>query len=188
MMREDLHGDVKPRFNGAPLQYVPGVINYRHEQGDRLLKFFTDVKSFMADRVRLDQLMTEHWGEIATNKDVLRLDPDFQRYAQLVMDGKLVVVTARDGDAMIGYFLAIVSKHLHYKDVLCATEDLHYVHPRYRGRGIGVGMIRATEAVLAQKGVRLLTVHVKLHSDHGPLLEAEGYNKLEMIYGKTLGP
>lgn len=162
-------------------------ITFRYEDGARLVRFFSDMTTFMADKIRLDELTKSHWGEIATNQEFLKLDLDHAKYVRLAETNSLVVVSAREGDAMIGYAVFVVSCHLHYKTVLMAMEDVHYIHPTYRGRGIGTGMIQEAERVLRARGVKILTMRVKLKSDHGELLEDLGFTPIERVYAKVLG-
>ena len=66
-------------------------------------------------------LLEAHWQEIALNKDIVPLDPDWDAYEQLEEEGKLFIFTARDGGQLAGYFVVIVAPHIHYKSTLFGT-------------------------------------------------------------------
>jgi hypothetical protein len=63
-------------------------------------------------------LLEKHWEEIALNKDVIKLNPDWDAYADLEDAGILKIFTARSDGKLIGYFVVFVKAHIHYKDHL----------------------------------------------------------------------
>lgn len=163
------------------------MIEYRHEFGMQLAAFFNDLRDHVGPQMRTHMLLSNHWAEIATHTDLMKLDIDYARYRQLVEKGALVVVTARDDNMLIGYVTFFLMYHPHYKTVLVASEDIHYVDPAYRHRGVGTGMLKKAEETLVGKGVRFATMRTKVHADHGALLRDLGYAAMETVYGKEIG-
>ena len=53
-------------------------------------------------------LFDEHWQEVALNKQVMILKPDWQRYEAMEQQGALLALGAFDGDEMIGYSVSFV--------------------------------------------------------------------------------
>ena len=80
----------------------------------------------------LQSLIELHWDEIALNKDVIKLNPDWERYEFLQEHGGVQCFTARDSGKLVGYFAVVTQANLHYKDHIFATNDVLYLHPDYR--------------------------------------------------------
>lgn len=131
-------------------------------------------------------LFSEHWKEIARNRELINLDPDWDRYIQMDEAGLLQVATVRDEDALIGYSIDIITPHMHYKNDLFAMNDVLYVRPEYRGKGAGVRLIKYSMEKMKERGVSVVHMHMKLSNDFGPLMERLGYNEIERIYEKVL--
>ena len=75
-------------------------------------------------RREIEPLLEEHWKEIALNKDKIKLNPDWRAYADLDSINALRIYTARKDGKLMGYFVVIVSKSLHYRDHLFANNDI----------------------------------------------------------------
>jgi GNAT superfamily N-acetyltransferase len=163
------------------------TITYRQVPPERIIEFFTDVKQQAENNKEIHDAFADHWTEIADHKDILKLDPDIKRYFYLLEHKKIVVVSAREGEKLVGYIIIFVSPHMHYQTVLFALEDIHYVLPEYRGRGIFKEILRTAEQVLTGMGVKFSTLRTKFKSDHGALFEELGYVPIEAIYMKRLG-
>lgn len=131
-------------------------------------------------------LLWAHWREVALNKDIIPLDPDWDAYERLEDDGKLRIFTARDGIKLVGYFVVIVSSHLHYKSTLFAENDLIYLDPDYRKGHVAARLIRFAEKCLREDGVTVLMINTKDHRPFDPLLVRSGYGLVERVYGKRL--
>jgi GNAT superfamily N-acetyltransferase len=79
----------------------------------------------------------------------------------------------------------MVYHHLHYKHVLVAEDDVFYLTPTMRGRGIGQRMREFAVETLKERGVRLVLARVK-PSIPQPHLEKLGYSVMETVYAKVL--
>lgn len=131
-------------------------------------------------------LLVRHWREIALNHADVPLDIDEQRYADLDESGALHIVTARRGGQLIGYHVAIVSGHLHYKSTLHGITDVYWIAPECRAGRTGLRLFEAVERELKALGVRKLFTATKLHLDQGPLFERLGYRPVERLYAKLI--
>lgn len=127
-------------------------------------------------------LIVAHWQEIAKNKHLLRLNPDENVYEELDRQNKLLLVTARDGDKLVGYFLWFLVNHTHYKHVLTAEEDLHFLLPNYRGRGLGFQLMQAACDAARERGAELLIVREKIGHEHPTLWKRLGFVPTDVIY------
>jgi GNAT superfamily N-acetyltransferase len=130
-----------------------------------------------------------HWEEIAKNKALLTLNPDVEKYELLDKNDALLLVTARDDGALVGYFLWIVLPHPHYKHVLVAEEDLHFLSPEYRsggvrgaGCGYGYKLLEAARDAAIARGARLLTMREKVGHEHPAIMDGLGFVPADVVY------
>ena len=125
-------------------------------------------------------LLLLHWQEIARNKGLLTLNPDLHAYAACA--DKLLLITARCGGRLIGYFLWVLASHPHYKHVLTAEEDLHFLLPEYRRGMTGYNLLRAARDAAVAIGARLLTMREKVGHEHPALLRRLGFAQADIVY------
>jgi GNAT superfamily N-acetyltransferase len=131
-------------------------------------------------------LWREHWAEIAHYDDIL-LAPDHAAYERCEDAGALRVWVVRQGEAIVGYAIFFVRPHLHYAGTLYAHQDVLYVAPEHRARGLGPRLVRHCDQALAAEGVVVVAHHVK--SKHPALqrvLERQGYEVQDVILTKRL--
>jgi len=133
-----------------------------------------------------DQLMLLHWREIGPYQDMTRVNPDLDFYAKAERAGSLLLCTARlDASRLVGYYLMIVHRHAHYKHIIVATEDLHFVHPEHRG-WTGIRLMKFAERMARAHHAGLLVSRAKAKSEHGALYRRLGYDLMDEIYTKRL--
>jgi len=132
-------------------------------------------------------LLEAHYKEIALHQDKMQLNPDYKQYQGLQDLDILHIVTVRDEGILIGYFVSIIVPHLHYKDHVCANNDILFVAKEYRGSMIGIKMFKYAEKELKKLGVSVISLHTKVHADFGTILERIGYEHVEQTYSKYVG-
>src|ERR1700685_2567393 len=111
--------------------------------------------------IEMTPLLRRHWQEIATFKEHIPLDPDFPMYSRLDAACKLLTLTARVDDKLIGYCVFLLTRSGHYKSTLVGMNDVIYVEPEYRKGTVGLRLIREAEKRLKELGVVKVTWHVK---------------------------
>lgn len=130
-------------------------------------------------------LFENHYKEIALYQDKIKLNPDYDKY--LVMQDSLVVVTAKDEEVIIGYAIYFISHHLHYKDHMYACNDILFLDEKYRGGIVALDLTNKAEDVLCDKGVSVITMHMKSYAPFETLMEVQGFEKVEYLYSKYIG-
>ena len=128
----------------------------------------------------------EHWDELALNKSVVPLRPDYAKYKALDAAGMIVFVALRQDEKMVGYFVGFLFPCIHYQILTC-TMDIFFVHPAFRGRHGGVRMFRAVKRELERLGVKRWFVGEKLHKPSGRLFKALGFSPIETHYSMMIG-
>lgn len=120
-------------------------------------------------------LWPEHWAELALNRDEIVLDCDEAKYEQGEAMGCLHIVTARDGEKLVGYHYGMLMTHLHYKSsgLMCYT-DVYFLKPEYRRGSSGILFLLAVMRSLKSIGVIKFYMSTKEHQNHGELFAMLG--------------
>ena len=136
------------------------------------------------DAVRQDglPLLDRHYEEIAQFKDVQKLDPDWEVYYRLEQQEKLWVLTARSGPDMVGYIVMLLTRDMHYRTLLRATEDIHFILPEYRKGLLGYKLLARMKQAMREKGVHTITLRSKANADHGLLFRRLGGVLHDLVY------
>ena len=134
----------------------------------------------------VQDLINSHWEEIARNKELIKLNPDWDKYGRLQEQGNFLCFTARDDNKLIGYAWFFVDNHLHYKDNLFAQNDIFFISKDHRGKMTGIRLLKYCEDFLRDIGVDILHMRVKLINNFGEILERIDYTKVENVYERVL--
>lgn len=133
------------------------------------------------------ELTPIHWAEAALDKDVIKLSIMPENYYACDEKGILHIVTARHEGKMVGYFIANVVIHPHYKEAgLMAFTDMYFIHPDFRKGGTGAKLLIEVERTLRERGVVKLYISTKVHEDKSALLKALGYKPADLSFTKLL--
>lgn len=143
-----------------------------------------DVRAVLKD---VENLFDDHYEEVAENKEHIKLNPDFDKYIILEEEGALHVATVRDDDKLVGYCVSILNIHIHYKDHLFALNDIFYLAPKYRSKGIAKGLLSFTEDDLKEVGVSVTVMHMKCDHPFKELVNSLGFKKTEYMFSKYIG-
>lgn len=142
------------------------------------------LENFTSIKHEIRPLIEAHYQEIALNKEKIKLNPDWKEYARLDRAGALRCFTARKDGDLIGYFVVIVNKSLHYQDHLFAYNDVIFLAKGHRKGLTGVKLIKFASECMEAEGVSLMMVNTKVHQSFDKILERLGYNLIERVYSK----
>lgn len=137
--------------------------------------------------VEIQQLIKDHWQEIAVNKDRIKLNPDWDAYEELEKNNRLKIFTAREDGNLVGYFVVITGVNIHYKDHLFGQNDVLYLSKDHRKGFTGIKLIKFAERCLKEDGISVLNINTKDHKPFDKLLDHMGYNMIERVYQKYIG-
>jgi len=132
-------------------------------------------------------LLLKHYEEVAFRKDKIAFNPDYDKYLQLADIDMLHLVSVRKEGVLVGYYLSFISINPHYMDHTYAANDVLYVHEDHRGGTVAYRMFKYAEEKLKEKGVSIITVHMKNKLPFDRLCEARGMEAIETIYMKYIG-
>jgi GNAT superfamily N-acetyltransferase len=136
--------------------------------------------------MNFQEIVKDHWAEVATNKNIRKLNIDVEKYTQLNELGFLKVFSAWSDDNLVGYATYSIAPHLRYKNVLYAISDVYYLDPNYRGNGAGTEFFTAIDTWLKGLGVQIVEVQEKVKHSHSKLFTSLGYKLIENIYERVL--
>jgi GNAT superfamily N-acetyltransferase len=131
-------------------------------------------------------LFRAHYEEIARNKGVMVLSPDWHRYEQMEAGGLLFCLAAWVDERLAGYSVTLVAKHLHYSDLLYAQNDVLFVAEEHRKGRLGRDLIAQTERECSARGARLVVWHAKQGTALEALLPRLGYAVQDVMFSKEL--
>jgi hypothetical protein len=138
-------------------------------------------------RREIEPLLMEHWNEIALNKDIIKLNPDWREYARLDELNALRIYTARKDGELMGYFVIMVSRSLHYKDHLFANNDIVFLTKPARKGLTGLKLVKFAMESLKAEGVTKLHINTKTHQPFDPIMARLGFEEIETVFSKVLG-
>jgi len=137
-------------------------------------------------RREIEPLLEEHWKEIALNKEIIKLNPDWRAYGELDKINALRIYTARKEGKLMGYFVILVSRSLHYKDHLFANNDIVFLRKSARRGLTGLKLVKFAVESLQAEGVTKLHVNTKTHQPFDPIMERLGFEEIETVFSKVL--
>ena len=141
------------------------------------------VETLAATRDEALPLLERHYEEIAQFKDIQKLDPDWDAYATMERAGRLWVMTVRDHGALVGYIVMVIARALHYKQLLVAQEDIHFLLPEYRKGLTGYRMLVKAKQAMQARGCKMIIMRCKAEIvNHAPLFERLGGELSDLVY------
>ncbi len=143
-------------------------------------------ESLVTVKADIIPLLEKHWEEVALNKEKIKLNPDWDAYANLEDAGVLKIFTSREDGKLVGYFVVFVKSHIHYKDHLFCYNDVIFVDEEYRKGFTSPRLIKFAEKCLKADGVEVMIVNTKVHKPFDSLLVWLGYKHIENLYSKVL--
>ena len=143
-------------------------------------------ESLVTVKADIIPLLEKHWEEVALNKEKIKLNPDWDAYANLEDAGVLKIFTSREDGKLVGYFVVFVKSHIHYKDHLFCYNDVIFVDEEYRKGFTSPRLIKFAEKCLKADGVEVMIVNTKRHKPFDSLLVWLGYKHIENLYSKVL--
>lgn len=131
-------------------------------------------------------LFREHYDEIARNKAVMVLSPDWPKYEAMEQAGLLLALSAWIGDELVGYSVGFITAHLHYSELRYYQNDVLFVARPHRASRLGLRLIAETEERAAAQGARLVVWHAKQGTALDALLPRLGYGVQDIIYSREV--
>jgi GNAT superfamily N-acetyltransferase len=130
-------------------------------------------------------LLVDHREELTTNKALMELAPDVERYRDAESKGALLGLVARDDGRPVGYSINFVSPHLHYMRMCMAMNDVLFVAKTHRA-SLGIRLLNATEEAARKRGAHLMAWHAKPGTPLESILHRRGCRVQDVVFTKEL--
>ena len=137
----------------------------------------------------LPPLFLQHWRELALNQDAVPLDPDWDKFYALDVQGVLRVLTVRLDKVLIGYAFLLVGPHLHYRSTVWGHVDMYWMDPVARSGWSGVKLFKTLSRDARAMGAVNLTLTTKHHFMDNrvtKLLQRLGFTPIETVHAMRL--
>jgi predicted GNAT superfamily acetyltransferase len=131
-------------------------------------------------------LFQRHWSELATNKDLMVLKPDVERYKILEKGGVLLAIGAFLREELVGYSVSFITHHMHYADLIHCQNDILFVDKPHRKGAIGIKLMLETEKLAKERGAHLMCWHAKKDTSLAGMLPRMGYRVQDIVFSKGL--
>lgn len=149
-------------------------------------KFKIVEQKIMEDIKFFECLFEDHWQEVAKNKKVMVLKPDYDKYRFLEESGIMRTLVAYEDDVVIGYSVNFIQPHLHYSDLISCYNDIVFLTKEKRNSPVGLKLLRATEKAAKEWGADMMLWHVKEGTSIDSILPRLGYGVQDIVYSKTI--
>lgn len=116
----------------------------------------------------------------------LAFDADFAAYIDANARGRMVCISARDDDKVVGIACFFLTPYLYSRNYILAIQDLLYILPEYRKGWTGIRLIKESEKLLKSRGVGMIDLVCRPHMDNTSLYERLGYKYAEKRFSKLV--
>ncbi len=131
-------------------------------------------------------LFEKHYAEVAEDKDLLVLAPNYEYYKRGDEMKMILFVTARCSGALVGYMVWMLYYAPHYRNVLCAQNDMHFLLPEYRRGMNGYRLFKEAIALVRPLGVRYCCIRERIGHEHPAIMKRLGFTERDINYSCVL--
>jgi len=132
-------------------------------------------------------LAVDHWKEIcAFDREKVVLKPNLVLYEAINKEKLLHVVTVRDSKELIGYYVSIITPHLHYSNTLVADNDIVFLKKEYRKGMTGYKLIKFAVEILKDK-VQVIMLGMKVEHAFVNVMERLNFKLTEYKFTMETG-
>lgn len=146
------------------------------------------IEPLFAIREELWPILERNWRDLAQNQDTIPQIPNWKAYHEAELEGVLLLAVARVDGHIAGYYFADVGPSRKYASTIFAVMDFCYVHPGYRGHGVGRALFDFVEEKLRRRGAKVWYSGYKTDDPLGMdiLLKRRGFVPANTILVKRL--
>lgn len=128
-------------------------------------------------------LMARNWAETGFDHE---FSPDVARYEALQGSGVLFAKAAWLDSELIGYCTAIVTPHIHNRNLIVCAHDALYVDKPHRGGTAGFRLIREVEREAKFRGADRMLWHTRAGTNLADVLIKRGYVPADVVVMRGL--
>jgi hypothetical protein len=132
----------------------------------------------------LKELVNHHHDEVETFN--LPLDIDFDLYQILDERNFLVNIAVLNDEELVGYASFTISKSMHHKSSLWATDNFYYLKPEFRNGKNSLRLFDYCENILLNSGIDIMFLTSKSRKDNSRLFLSMGFEQNTQQFYKEL--
>jgi GNAT superfamily N-acetyltransferase len=143
--------------------------------------------------ITFDELLTEgselfvaHREELTTDKELMVLKLDIERYKAIEAVGALLILGVFINEKLVGYSVNFIGPHLHYADLRYAANDVIFLTEKHRRGRIGLRLIDATEKLAKEHGAQMMVFHAKEGTTLTHILPKKKYRVQDIVFSRSL--
>ena len=167
-MREDLHGDVKPR-SFAPAAKI--TIEFAVE---KMADVFVELREMIAVQY------------VETGDKGVECKPNWALYEALEQTGNGVLIMAREGGRAIGYAVVLAYRNPNSADTVVGSISTWFVEPRFSRVLLERALLRTGIEWAKSKNARSMLVETEYEHSAERLLTTMGFAPVKVGYRMTL--
>lgn len=143
-------------------------------------------ESLIENHEAMAGLIRSHYNEVTTDKDIMKLDPNWDMFEAVENAGGLITIIGRRDGQIVAYSVNYLGPHPHYKQLVVLSNGSIYVSPAVRGT-TGIRLIEATEQAGTALGAKLMLWHAKPDTPLAKVLARRKNTKVQdLIFSKHL--
>ena len=147
------------------------------------------IESIAACWDELQPLFRQHHAELALYQDRMPLSPQTEVYFERERNGSLFLATIRWDGRIVGYQITFLTPGFHYSTTLTGTQDILWIVPEVRDRGLAFPLFRIVEKELRRRGASLWNCGMKHDNPLGldRLLPKLGFSPSDSYFSRWIG-
>lgn len=135
----------------------------------------------------LSELILGYYADTNAQDGIPPLRMDWAFYANLEKQDRLVIITAREDEELLGFGMYMLVNHPQHGGMLTAIANTLGVATKHRGHGIGRQLVEAAEIYFRSATQVKMMVHGhRMIYKAEPLFPKLGFTLEEQIYIKVL--
>lgn len=132
------------------------------------------------------ELMLSHWHEVAEQTGMPEPTIDIDGLKAIENAGLVLTLGAFDGEVMVGYSINIIANTFNFADLKIMQNEGLFLNKEYRGKLIGVKLIKESERLARARGAVRAQWHTYLDSEADALFTSMHYPAYDRIFSKEL--
>lgn len=135
----------------------------------------------------LSDLVLGYYADTNAQDGIPPFKYDWAFYANMEKQDRLVIITTREDDKLLGFAMYLLVNHPHHGGLLTAMCDTLGVATAHRGKGIGKQLVEAAEIYFrTATEVKMMTHGHRAIYDVKPLFPKLDFILSEQLYIKVL--
>lgn len=127
-----------------------------------MITFQKETYTSLFNDVNFLELISENFQETGVLNDSFKLTPKWKMYKIMAMRNLLPLYSVREEGALVGFFIAFLVPHQHYKNLMVAETDSFFLSKEKRAGLLGYNFLKyAVDALKQEVDLIFFTTNIK---------------------------